>query len=65
MDWTADQPTSVSFPLWVRVRFLPWIWAIVFLIVMSGCRRSSNPTTAATDTAPDEKLNNTGVAPAG
>ena len=37
MDWTAAQPTSVSFPHLVRVRFLPWICGIVFLIVMSGC----------------------------
>ena len=37
MDWTASQPTSVSFPLWVRVRFLTWICGIVFLIVTSGC----------------------------
>ena len=37
MDWTAVQPTSVSFPVWVRVRFLPWICAIVFLILTSGC----------------------------
>ncbi len=37
MDWTAAHPTSVSFPVWVRVRFVPWICAIVFLIVTSGC----------------------------
>ena len=37
MDWTASQPTSVSFPPWVRVRFLTWICGIVFLIVTSGC----------------------------
>ncbi len=37
MDWTSAQSTSASFPLWVRVRFLPWICAIVFLIVTSGC----------------------------
>ena len=37
MDWTVAHSTSVSFPLWVRVRFLPWICGIVFLIVTSGC----------------------------
>ena len=37
MDWTSAQSTSASFPLWVRVRFLPWICGIVFLIVTSGC----------------------------
>ncbi|MFZ0929752.1 MAG: patatin-like phospholipase family protein [Syntrophobacteraceae bacterium] len=37
MNWTADQPTSVSFLLWVHVRFLAWICGIVFLIVTSGC----------------------------
>ena len=37
MDWTAAHPTSVSFPLWVRVRFLPWICGIVLLIVTTGC----------------------------
>ncbi|MGA3117366.1 MAG: patatin-like phospholipase family protein [Syntrophobacteraceae bacterium] len=37
MDWNAAHPTSVSFPLWVRVQLLPWICGIVFLIVTSGC----------------------------
>ncbi len=37
MNWTAAQPTSVSFSLWVCVRFLPWIFGIVSLIVTSGC----------------------------
>ncbi len=37
MDWTATQPTSVSFLLWLRVRFLSWTCGIVFLVVTSGC----------------------------
>jgi NTE family protein len=37
MNSTAAQPTSVSFLLWVRVRFLPWVCGIMFLIVASGC----------------------------
>ena len=37
MDRTEAQPTSMYFPLLVRVRFLSWVCAIVFLIVTSGC----------------------------
>ncbi len=37
MNWTAAHPTSMSFPLWIRVRFLPWICGMVFFIVTTGC----------------------------
>ena len=37
MNWTAAHPSSLSFPLCVRVRFLPWICGIVFLIATTGC----------------------------
>ncbi len=37
MDRTEAHSTSASFPLRVRVRFLPWICAIVFLIFTNGC----------------------------
>jgi len=37
MDWTMANSASMCFPLWARVRFLPWICGIVFLIVTSGC----------------------------
>lgn len=37
MYWTAAHQTSMSFPLWVRVRFLPWICGIVFFMVTTGC----------------------------
>lgn len=37
MDWTVVKPVLVRFPLWVRVRFLPWTCGIVFLIVATGC----------------------------
>ncbi len=37
MYWTAAHQTSMSFPLWVRVRFLPWICGIVFCMVTTGC----------------------------
>ena len=37
MDWTMAKLVSTCFPLWVRVRQMPWICGIVFLIVTSGC----------------------------
>ncbi len=37
MDCTVAKSASMCFPLWVRVRLLPWICAIMFLIVVSGC----------------------------
>src|SRR5208337_2187192 len=37
MTWIVTKLTPVCFPLWVRVRLLPLICAIVFLIAVSGC----------------------------
>ena len=37
MDWTAAHPKPVSFSIWVRVRFLPWICGMVFLVAATGC----------------------------
>jgi len=37
MDCTVAKPAPVFFPSWVRVRFLSWICAMVFIIVAAGC----------------------------
>jgi NTE family protein len=37
MESTVAKQVSLCFPVWVRIRFLPWICGIVFFIVTSGC----------------------------